>query len=87
MESMIKYLAVFCCLFGVAVCRDCVCATGTNLNVRSGPSTSSTVIAKITRNTCLEFLSTSGGWDEVFFNGDVRIHCFYLCSLSNITFI
>ncbi|CAD5111521.1 DgyrCDS825 [Dimorphilus gyrociliatus] len=67
---MLKYIILLSTLINVAFCRDCVCSTGTTLNIRSSPSTSGTVLGQIVRDTCLEYISTSGGWDEVFFNGD-----------------
>ena len=41
----------------------------TSLNVRSGPSTSYSIIGKLTSGTKVEVISTSNGWSKINYNG------------------
>ena len=43
--------------------------TATSLNVRSGPSTSDSVIGSLRQNEVVEVISESNGWSKIKFNG------------------
>ena len=43
--------------------------SNSNLNVRSGPSTSHSVVTKLTRGTAVTVHSTSNGWSKITVNG------------------
>jgi len=42
-------------------------AEGHNLNVRSGPGTSHSVLGQVTRDNLLPYISTEGSWHKVYF--------------------
>ena len=45
--------------------------TTDNLNMRWGPSTSNGIITKIPKGTTIKVISTSNGWDKVYYSGEI----------------
>ena len=58
--------------------------TGNSVNVRTGPSTSYTSIMKLNKGDKVEYISSSGNWSKITYNGKTGyIYSTYVKSISN----
>ena len=58
--------------------------TGNSVNVRTGPSTSYTSIMKLNKGDKVEYISSSGNWSKITYNGKTGyIYSTYIKSISN----
>ena len=70
----VKYSGKTGYVYGTYVEKDTSSTTtkyvnATSLNVRSGPSTSYSVIGKLSKGTKIEVISTSNGWSKIKYDG------------------